>query len=61
MKSGMNEVISRISVEDFNNEPLSELYLLGYSCQLQAFADEFTEIASQKVLAKEENKGEDLE
>lgn len=61
LKSGMNEVISRISVEDFNNEPLSELYLLGYSCQLQAFADEFTEIASQKVLAKEENKGEDLE
>lgn len=57
----MNEVISRISVEDFNNEPLSELYLLGYSCQLQAFADEFTEIASQKVLAKEENKGENLE
>ena len=30
----MNEIISRIPVDEFNDKPLSNLFLLGYSCQL---------------------------
>ena len=35
--SEMQEVASRIPVEEFNNSPLSELYLLGYDSQLREF------------------------
>ena len=35
--SEMQEVASRIPVEEFNNSPLNELYLLGYDSQLREF------------------------
>jgi CRISPR-associated protein Csd1 len=37
----LNEVISKIAKEDFTNEPLNELYLLGYACQMQKFHEEY--------------------
>lgn len=36
----LNEVIARIEKPDFTNNPLSELYLLGYACQMEQFRRE---------------------
>lgn len=36
----LNEILSRIPREAFTSAPLSEKYLLGYACQMQAFHEE---------------------
>jgi CRISPR-associated protein Csd1 len=36
----LNEVISKIPIKDFTNEPLNEIYLLGYACQMQKFRED---------------------
>lgn len=36
----INHICSLFDTGDFNNEPLSELYLLGYSCQLNSYDKE---------------------
>lgn len=51
----MLDVISRIKLEDFNNKPLTEVYLLGYACQMRAFNEDRKEAALKK-LEKENNK-----
>ena len=33
----MLQLIARIPVEQFNDQPLTELYLLGYTCQRAEF------------------------
>jgi CRISPR-associated protein Csd1 len=40
-RNELNEVISRISIKDFTNDPLNEIYLLGYACQMQKFREEY--------------------
>lgn len=40
LKIGLNEVVSQISPENFNNAPLSEIYLLGYATQMNVFYEE---------------------
>lgn len=47
----LNEVLSRIPKAEFTNEPLDEIYLLGYACQLQ----QFREAAQEAVRKKQEN------
>ena len=37
LEAGMNEVISRLQIEGYTNQPLSELYLLGYAAQKHQF------------------------
>ncbi len=54
----MNEVLSRIPREEFSNKPLSELYLLGYACQMQQFQDEKKERMNQKNKLENINEGE---
>lgn len=40
----MLQLIDRIPLEEFNDRPLTELYLLGYASQRQAF---FKDVASK--------------
>lgn len=40
METELREVISLFTLDSFNNQPLSPVYLLGYSCQLAAFEQE---------------------
>lgn len=56
----LSGVIAAIKKDDFTNEPLSEIYLLGYACQMQRFREEMREAARSKNKAAEnENKGEE--
>lgn len=55
---GLNAVISQIRERDFTNEPLSEVYLLGYACQMQKFREERDEAIRAKSEAKQ-NEGEE--
>lgn len=55
----LNEVVSKIKKEDFTNEPLNEVYLLGYACQMQEFREEREKAVSNKNSAAENSaKGE---
>ena len=54
----LNGVIAKIGKENFTNEPLNEVYLLGYACQMQRFYEEKQEnirnkIKTQKIMEKE--------
>lgn len=40
LRERMEELIARLGMEDFNNKPLSELYLLGYACQMNEFYEQ---------------------
>lgn len=53
----LNEVISKIAKEDFTNEPLNELYLLGYACQMQKFHEEYE--ANREKTMITDNEGEE--
>jgi CRISPR-associated protein Csd1 len=55
----LNEVISKIGKEDFTNEPLNELYLLGYACQMQKFHEEHEANREKTVIM--DNEGEEKE
>lgn len=56
----LNEVISRIPISEFSSAPLSEIYLLGYACQMQKFNEEKQENIRKKIEAAENGaKGED--
>lgn len=37
----LDEIISNIDTRDFTNEPLNEIYLLGYACQMQKFREDW--------------------
>ena len=37
LREALEGVMSRIPVEDFDDRPLSELFLLGYACQMNDF------------------------
>ena len=47
-QSELNKVISAIGMKDFTNEPLNEIYLLGYASQMDAFNEEMREAISHK-------------
>ncbi|MGX8710306.1 type I-C CRISPR-associated protein Cas8c/Csd1 [Caproiciproducens sp. R1] len=56
----LNEVISRIPLSEFSNAPLSEIYLLGYACQMQKFHEDKQENIRKKMEAAENSiKGEE--
>ena len=56
----LNGVISKIRKEDFTNEPLSEVYLLGYACQMQKFKeDRDAAIRKKNGCAENADKGEE--
>ncbi|NLJ30522.1 MAG: type I-C CRISPR-associated protein Cas8c/Csd1 [Clostridiales bacterium] len=44
----LNEVISKIDLKNFTNDPLNEIYLLGYACQMQKFNEEMREASKNK-------------
>lgn len=56
-RKGMEAVISRIPTEQFTNEPLTELFLLGYACQMEQFRNEINAAQQKKSAAGE--KGEE--
>jgi len=37
LSDGMNEVIARLQTDGYTNQPLSDLYLLGYAAQKHQF------------------------
>ena len=47
-QSELNKVISTIGMKNFTNEPLNEIYLLGYSSQMDAFNEEMRKAVSHK-------------
>lgn len=55
----LNEVISKITKKDFTNDPLNEIYLLGYACQMQKFHEEFKANREKTVITDAE--GEEKE
>jgi len=55
LNEGMDEVICRLEMEGFTNDPLDETYLLGYACQRQVFAQE----RSERIAAKAEQNNEE--
>ncbi len=55
----LNEVISRIEIKDFTNDPLNEIYLLGYACQMQKFREEREANQEKNIVADTE--GEEKE
>jgi CRISPR-associated protein Csd1 len=58
----LNEVISKIEKQSFTNEPLSELYLLGYACQMQKFREEReTNMEKKNAAAAADMEGEETE
>ena len=54
----MLQLIDRIPLEEFNDQPLSELYLLGYASQRQAF---FKDAASKSGDQKAETETSPVE
>ena len=48
LEEAMEEVIARLQMEGYTNEPLNEKYLLGYACQKQAFARQRDENIEKK-------------
>ncbi len=52
----MLQLISRIPMEQFNEQPLTELYLLGYACQREEF---FKKKAAKNAEAAATEKGEE--
>lgn len=52
----MLQLISRIPMEQFNEQPLTELYLLGYACQREEF---FKKKADKNAEAAATEKGEE--
>ena len=52
----LNEVISKIAKKDFTNDPLNEVYLLGYACQMQEFRKEFEANREKGITADAERK-----
>ena len=55
----LNEVISKIAKTDFTNDPLNEIYLLGYACQMQKFREEYEANREKTVIMDAE--GEEKE
>jgi CRISPR-associated protein Cas8c/Csd1, subtype I-C/DVULG len=59
-RDGFNEVLSKIEIKDFTDVPLTELYLLGYVCQMQKFSEEKQNYINKKTDAAEsDNEGEE--
>ena len=58
-KESMLKVISEISPDEFDNSPLTEIYLLGYSSQMQEFYKERQEnMLKKQTVSENEKEGE---
>ena len=58
----INEIISILGMKDFTNEPLSEIYLVGYASQMNQFQEEMREAIRNKnknMTADGGNEGEE--
>lgn len=56
----LNEVVSALGMRGFTNEPLSEVYLLGYASQMHQFQEEMREaIRNKNMTADGGNEGEE--
>lgn len=55
----LNHVIAQIPKEEFNNDPLDEIYLLGYACQMDQFQKEMREAVRKKQDTNEKEQKEE--